>query len=110
MEIRIGSIHTVRGETHTATLVLETFHRTHHLRALKAGLTGRKTRGNGEISATKSRLRLHYVAMSRPSHLLCIAMRADALNDQEIGQIIGQGWRVGQVTVAGVKWKEPPGV
>ena len=110
VEIRVGSIHAVKGETHMATLVLETFYRTHHLSALKAWLTGRKTGGNGETPGTKSRLRLHYVAMSRPSHLLCIAMRADTLNDQEIGQIIGQGWRVCQVTVAGVEWKEPPGM
>ena len=48
--------------------------------------------------------RLHYVAMSRPSHLLCLAMREDALTGVEIGRIIERGWRVGRVTDAGTEW------
>ena len=107
VEVRVGSIHSVKGETHMATLVLDTFYKTHHLRALKAWLTGAKAGGDGESAATQSRLRLHYVAMSRPSHLLCLAMRENALNAADTKKIVARGWRVGRVTDAGVNWQEP---
>ena len=97
--IRVGSIHSVKGETHTATLVLDTFYYSHHLRALKAWLTGTKAGGAGENARIRSRLRLHYVAMSRPSHLLCLAMRQDALTEAEILKVIERGWRVVRVSV-----------
>ena len=107
VEIRVGSIHSVKGETHTATLVLDTYYYTHHLRALKRWLTGEKTGGGGENTRMQSRLRLHYVAMSRPSHLLCLAMREDALTEVEIGRIFGRGWRVGYIRNGGIEWVEP---
>ena len=104
--VRVGSIHSVKGETHRATLVLDTFYRTHHLRALKAWIIGKKVGGAKESASTRSRLRLHYVAMSRPSHLLCLAMREDALTEAEIGKAIDMGWRVGRVTDRGTEWRE----
>ena len=87
VEIRISSIHAVKGETHTATLVLDTFYHVHHLKSLKRWLTGAKAGGAGENTRMQSRLRLHYVAMSRPSHLLCLAMRDDALAGEDIKKL-----------------------
>lgn len=107
VEIRVGSIHSVKGETHAATLVLDTFYKAHHLRMLKRWLTGAKVGGAGQNPTMRSRLRLHYVAMSRPSHLLCLAMREDSLTDKEVNKIIKHGWRVGRVSNAGVEWIEP---
>lgn len=107
VEIRVGSIHSVKGETHTATLVMDTYFFTHHLRALKRWLTGAKSGGAGESARMQSRLRLHYVAMSRPSHLLCLAMREDALTKADIGEIVDRGWKVGNVRDNGVEWVKP---
>ena len=104
--IRVGSIHGVKGETHMATLVLDTFYRSHHLKTLKAWLNGKKAGGAGESASTQSRLRLHYVAMSRPSHLLCLAMREDALTEADTIKAIDMGWRVGRVTDMRTEWKE----
>ncbi len=95
--VRLGSIHSVKGETHTATLVLESFNRTHHLKALKRWLLGTKTGGGNENASTLRRLKLHYVAMTRPSRLLCVAMRADSFSDAEIDTLKGRGWRVARV-------------
>jgi hypothetical protein len=99
VHVRLGSIHSVKGETHTATLVLESFYYDHHLSQLKPWLLGE--RSGGMKSATKmegprllGRLRLHYVAMTRPSHLLCIAMRKDAFSDAELAILTGRGWHV----------------
>ena len=103
-DVRVGSVHSVKGETHTATLVLETFYYNHHLKALKGWLTGERSGGDGEADRMQSRLRLHYVAMSRPSQVLCLAMRADALGEGDIDKAVARGWRVGQVTGTGAKW------
>jgi hypothetical protein len=42
VRIRVGSIHSVKGETHTATLVLDTFFHGHHLNTLRPWLLGQK--------------------------------------------------------------------
>ena len=102
--IRVGSIHSVKGETHTATLVLETFYRTHHLKALKPWLIGKKSGGATESPALQSRLRQHYVAMTRPSHLLCLAMREDSFTDKEIDKLKERGWRLARVLNEGAEW------
>jgi DNA helicase-2/ATP-dependent DNA helicase PcrA len=99
VRIRLGSIHSVKGETHTATLVLDSFYFAHHLTELKPWLLGAKAggsrlngRGNGvaESSRMLGRLRLHYVAMTRPTHLLCLAMRKDAFAPGELDVLTGR--------------------
>ena len=102
--VRVGSIHAAKGETHTATLVLDTFYRAHHLKLLRAWLTGKKSGGEGEPSALKSRQRLHYVAMTRASALLCLAIREDALVKGDVNLIVERGWHVGRVTATGMEW------
>lgn len=99
--VRLGSIHSVKGETHTATLVLESFNRTHHLKTLKRWLLGTRAGGGNENASTLRRLKLHYVAMTRPSRLLCVAMRADSFSDAEIDTLKGRGWRVARVGAEG---------
>ena len=98
VHIRLGSIHSVKGETHAATLVLDSFFHGDHFVQLKPWLLGAKLGGftgrKWENSRMLGRLRLHYVAMTRPSHLLCIALRSDTLNAEE-RTILGQrGWTV----------------
>jgi len=99
VHVRLGSIHSVKGETHTATLVLESFYYNHHLSELKPWLLGARSGGikkgaTFEGSRLLGRLRLHYVGMTRPSHLLCIAMRKDAFNKAEIATLQDRGWQV----------------
>lgn len=106
VSIRVGSIHSVKGQTHTATLVLETFYYEHHLVALKPWLLGEKV---GKQKETRklfiSRLKQHYVAMTRPTHLLCLAMREDSLALNEIDILKNKrGWRVARVGNCGIEW------
>ena len=98
VEIRVGSIHSAKGQTHMATLVLDTFFYKHHLKSLKSWLSGEKSGGINESARTKSRLRLHYVAMTRPSHLLCLAIREDALTEADRRKLKEHGWRVYRAT------------
>lgn len=94
LHIRLGSIHSVKGETHDATLVLESFMRDHHLRALKAWLVGTKSGAGKASEVLKKRLRLHYVGMTRPRTLLCLAMRADSLEAADLDALEQRGWSI----------------
>ena len=98
VSIRLGSIHGVKGETHTATLVLESYQKAHHLKKLLPWLLGKKPKGGsangGEDAALIERLKLHYVGMTRPSHLLCLAMRKDTFKPAEIDLMRARNWRV----------------
>lgn len=103
VRIRLGSIHSVKGETHTATLVLDSFFHAHHLSELKPWILGEKSGGSTTNSRGKpvsegprilSRLKLHYVAMTRPTHLLCLAMRKDAFGEGELETLTSRGWTI----------------
>jgi len=102
--IRVGSIHSVKGETHTATMVLDTFFHSHHLATLRPWLIGEKSGGGSEVTRNISRLKQHYVAMTRPSHLLCLAMREDCLTNGDVLALKGRGWRAARVTAGGLVW------
>lgn len=103
VQIRLGSIHAVKGETHTATLVLDSYYHKHHLSELKPWLLGERAGGSiarpkgppkSEGSRMLGRLKLHYVAMTRPTHLLCLAMRSDAFVVGELETLRAKGWRL----------------
>ncbi len=103
VQVRLSSIHSVKGETHTATLVLDSFYFNHHLSELKPWLLGAKVGGSviskkGKIvfesSRMLSRLKLHYVAMTRPTHLLCVAMRKDTFAEGELDTLASRGWTI----------------
>lgn len=97
VNIKLGSIHSVKGETHTATLVLDTFHNSHHLKMIFPWI---KCKPKNKISDPDvKRLKLHYVAMTRPSHLLCLAMKRShienkrgEINQKEVDALKKQGW------------------
>lgn len=101
VHIRVGSIHSVKGETHTATLVLETFWYNHNLEKVLPWLNGSKSGAESAGKQQTARLKLHYVAMTRPTHLLCLAMKRSSLEDEKgeldqglIGELERHGWRV----------------
>lgn len=100
VDIRLGSIHMAKGETHLATLVLETFNNSHFLHSLLPWLLGTNSNGTrGMSDAAKKRLLSLYVAMTRPTHLLCLAMRRTSFGtDTQLIQaqerLSGLGWTV----------------
>jgi len=75
VSIQFGSIHSVKGETHNATLVFETFKNAHNLYSIGDWLTGKNVGATKKCSSENlKRLKLHYVAMTRPSHMICLAL------------------------------------
>lgn len=100
VDIRLSSIHMAKGQTHLATLVLETFNQSHFLHSMMPWLLGKHQHG-AKCTSDKAAQRLLqiYVAMTRPTHLLCLALRSGSLgvgatyaSNQE--KLIARGWRI----------------
>ena len=72
--VEVGTIHSIKGETHTATLYLETFYYgDYESNRLKEYFKGNRATGAESVRVEES-LRVAYVGMSRPTHLLCVAI------------------------------------
>jgi DNA helicase-2/ATP-dependent DNA helicase PcrA len=54
---------------------METFWYGHSLEALLPWLSGDESGGTAAVQRQQLRLKIHYVAMTRPTHLLCLAMK-----------------------------------
>ena len=109
VDIRLGSIHSVKGQTHLATLLFSTYWHGHSASCMMDWLLGERANGGGTGSRNKQRLRHTYVAMTRPSHLLCVAVPRSALgDDQTMGERIGvlkeRGWHVAEITNGSAQW------
>lgn len=83
--------------------MLDSYFHAHHLNELKPWLLGSRSGGfrnkkKGEPmlegSRLLSRLKLHYVAMTRPSHLLCLATRKDTFVLEELAALEARGWAI----------------
>jgi DNA helicase-2/ATP-dependent DNA helicase PcrA len=96
LPIRFDSIHGVKGETHAATLVVETFARQHDLKELLPVLTAAQHGSRLRDSAVGHCKRV-FVGMSRPSHLLCLAISAEHIGDPQIKSLGANGWKVERV-------------
>lgn len=103
IDIRLSSIHQAKGQTHLATLVLETFQNSHVLHGLMNWLLGKRQNGAECGPQNSKHLLLSYVAMTRATHLLCLALRKASLGsgpDYEANRqkLAENGWRIQDVT------------
>jgi len=99
ISIRLGSIHSVKGQSHTATLVLDTFLNGRNgktcLDYMKSWILGSSAGKGREGPENTKRLKLHYVAMTRPTHLLCLAMKFDSFSQKERDSLsAGTCWNI----------------
>lgn len=84
IKIKLGTIHSVKGETHMATLLLDTEnYREFESAFFFKGDCGKLFCGESYTRPSKSydrleyRLKTTYVAMSRPTQLLCVALKKE---------------------------------
>lgn len=114
VRVELSTIHGVKGETHDATLILETKNRAHDVGGMIQYFCGERpnpdnsnhdlrdnphhTAGN---AASKKFLRQLFVALSRPKHLLCIAVHRDRLPDDKRAALLEFGWMVSDVSEEG---------
>lgn len=109
IKVEISTIHGVKGETHDATLILETKYYTHDVHAMLPYLTKERPAEiypniklkraptnvkNVEKMANQKFMRQLYVAMSRPKHLLCIAAHKDRITEKYINSLNKVGWSI----------------
>jgi DNA helicase-2/ATP-dependent DNA helicase PcrA len=81
LEVEVGTIHSIKGETHSATLYLETFYcGDYESNRLKEYFKGNRSTGNEGVRVKES-LKMAYVGMSRPTHLLCVAVHENRVKD-----------------------------
>lgn len=92
IDIEVSTVHAVKGETHAATLYLETFYNRHH----ESDRLAEQFKGiayTGTDADTLKNLRVAYVGMSRPRYMLCVAIqqnRFDKIDCDELRKI----WKV----------------
>ncbi|MFC7060803.1 UvrD-helicase domain-containing protein [Halobacillus seohaensis] len=91
VKIELDTIHGVKGETHTATLYLETFYHGYDVSRIIEYL-----KGNHQLTQKKrtiQNLKMAYVGMTRPSHLLCVAVHEESIKGHQ-KQLEECGWRI----------------
>ncbi len=100
VRVQVGTIHSVKGETHLATLVLEA----HGGRSKKFDLQEALpviANGGSMAASTPDLLRGQYrnlyVAMSRPRHFLCAAANKDRVQPDTLEALRVRGWGVVQI-------------
>jgi DNA helicase II / ATP-dependent DNA helicase PcrA len=93
ISLRFDSIHGVKGETHAATLVVETFTRTHDMKSLLPILTG--TLNAASLKGTAiSHCKKLFVGVTRPTDLVCLAIFSEHITEKDIGLLKNAGWHV----------------
>jgi DNA helicase II / ATP-dependent DNA helicase PcrA len=95
IEVKVGTVHSAKGETHLATLYLETFYnKKYESDRLPHCFCDQGNEFSSDYD--KQTAKVAYVAMSRPTHLLCFAIHKDryvAMKDNI------RGWEVIDLTL-----------
>lgn len=95
--VTIDTVGMTKGETHLATLYLESVgHPSGRFDVVEAlaCMTGRKTSKGKPPESLPAQMRYAYVGFSRPTRFLCLAVNGDRLNEDDLGKLIDAGWRV----------------
>ena len=109
VDIRLGSVHSMKGQTHLATMLLSTHWHDHSAKKMLPWLLGEKVNLNGAGARDRVRLQQAYVAMTRPSHLLCCAIPKSVLGDEvamgkQAATLRSRGWAVAEVIDETARW------
>lgn len=82
VEIEVGTIHSVKGETHVATLYLETsYYGKHESQRILEQMKGVAYKARKSDTHIKEALKMAYVGMSRPKYMLCFAIHRSRYDD-----------------------------
>lgn len=109
VDIRLGSVHSMKGQTHLATLLLSTYWHDHSAKQMLPWLLGQKVNLNGAGVRDRVRLQHTYVAMTRPSHLICLAIPRSVLGDdaalkRHVTNFRARGWHVAEIVGRASNW------
>jgi DNA helicase II / ATP-dependent DNA helicase PcrA len=97
VEIKIGTVASMKGETHLASLVLEShggLSKRFDLAEAIPILAGARAIDRKASDLLKGQFRNLYVAMSRPTDLLCLAANKNRVAQEDVEKLTAQGWKV----------------
>ncbi len=95
--VQIGTVASAKGETHVATLVLEAYGgqaKCFDLEMAIANISDGTPISPKASNTLKGLYRNLYVAMSRPTHLLCLAMNKSRAKKVQVDALVAKGWVV----------------
>jgi hypothetical protein len=97
IDISIGTVHSVKGQTHTATLYLESAYysdggKMYESQRLASQFRGQRLPTNAG-KRVKESARMIYVGFSRPTHLLAFAVHSDRF-DKFLTDIDANSWKI----------------
>lgn len=91
INIEITTVHSVKGQTHCATLYLESFYYSCESKKLANAFLGNFIANGGKI--VQQSLKMTYVGFSRPTNLLCVAIHKDRF-DRYLSEIDRNIWEI----------------
>ena len=92
--VHVGTVHSAKGETHTATLYLETnYYTSTDAKRLIDFLEGNRPEAQMKKPHHQQNLKVAHVAFSRPTDLLAFACRASSIAGHEKG-LKENGWMI----------------
>lgn len=95
LNIELATIHSVKGETHTATLVLETYlNKSYDLQKILPFLKGTGDRSQLSNKSLLEHMKRIYVGMTRPKELLCFAIHKEHLSEGDEDILRSKGWQI----------------
>jgi len=97
LKIEIGTIHSAKGQTHTATLYLETFYQGKYESDYLQNLFLESPIVADGIYK-KQALKMSYVGFSRPTHLLCLAINKRRF-DEKLSELNVDNWEIVDLTM-----------
>lgn len=102
INIKLGTVHSVKGQTHCATMYVETSYFEYETEKKRVKEALKKEEHNFNINDNKEKrgkqaFKMMYVGFSRPTHLLCFAaLKNNILN--EIDNYEKVGWKIIDLT------------
>ena len=94
--IEVGTVHSVKGETHTATLYLETFNYALDSKRILPFCLGKYPAADAKKARHRANLKIAHVAFSRPTHLLTFACCSENVAGHET-EFEDAGWVVRKI-------------
>lgn len=106
IDIKVSSVHAVKGQTHCATMYIESSYYKYETKkaqikdillgkdhTFKIGEKGKGKNAGEKDAQAKQALKMMYVGFSRPTHLLCFVVLKENVKD-DIQNFKSKGWEV----------------
>jgi hypothetical protein len=97
LQYSLGTVASMKGETHVASLVLESYGGNSKRFDLQMALPfiAGIGKGYGKLTVTqRTQMRNLYVAMSRPTDFLCLAANESRVEESTIAALVAKGWDI----------------